>query len=189
MLCRFALRYPDYVDGLFLVNCSSTQASWTEWGYQRLNAHYLHQLGNRDPVPLSVVNYLIWHNYGVLNDESNSDLIFFYRQYYADKPIPPQNLAFFITSYISRSDLNISRASPDQVTENNFKCPVLQLVGSSSGHMEDTIYMNTRLNPKESTWMKLDGCGMPLEEEPEKSAEAFRLFVQGLGYTVPKMDS
>ena len=41
ILCRFALRNPSYVDGLFLINCTSTHFSWTEWIYQKLNIYYL----------------------------------------------------------------------------------------------------------------------------------------------------
>lgn len=172
-----------------MINCSSTQASWSEWIYQKLNVHYLNQVNDKDAIPLSVVNYLLWHNYGYINEQSNSDLIFYYRQYFADKPMPPQNLAFFITSYINRCDLNIARDDENQSksSSNSLQCPVVQLVGSWSAHGEDTIYMNTRLNPQQSTWMKLDDCGMPLEEKPDKSSEAFKLFIQGLGYTVSRM--
>lgn len=44
--------------------------------------------------------------------------------------------------------------------------------------------MNARLNPNNSTWMKLGDCGMVLEEQPGKVAEALRLFIQGLGYSL-----
>ncbi|XP_074594605.1 protein NDRG3-like [Brevipalpus obovatus] len=190
ILSRFALKYPDFVDGLFLINCTSTQASWTEWSYQKLNSHHLRRVEAQDPIPQSVVDYLLWHNYGLLNEASNGDLIFLFKQYFADKSIHPFNLANFISVYIARSDLHIERTSSESASNCglNFKCPVLMLVGSWSAHIEDTIYMNTRLNPEQTTWMKLDDCGMPLEERPGKVSEALRLFIQGLGYTLPTVE-
>jgi len=50
--------------------------------------------------------------------------------------------------------------------------------------VEETVTMNSRLNPQESTWMKLSDCGMALEEQPGKVVEALRLFIQGLGYAL-----
>lgn len=190
ILSRFALKYPDFVDGLFLINCTSTQASWTEWSYQKLNSHHLRRVETQDPIPQSIVDYLLWHNYGLLNEASNGDLIFLFKQYFADKSIHPFNLANFISVYIARSDLHIERTSGEGASNVglNFKCPVLMLVGSWSAHIEDTIYMNTRLNPEQTTWMKLDDCGMPLEERPGKVSKALRLFIQGLGYTLPKVE-
>lgn len=45
------------------------------------------------------------------------------------------------------------------------------------------VEMNGRLNPTKATWMKMADCGgMILEEQPAKLAEAFKLFLQGMGY-------
>ncbi|KAK2144191.1 hypothetical protein NP493_4294g00004 [Ridgeia piscesae] len=42
--------------------------------------------------------------------------------------------------------------------------------------------MNGRLDPTTSSWMKFECGGMVLEEAPDKVAESFRLFLQGMGY-------
>ena len=42
--------------------------------------------------------------------------------------------------------------------------------------------MNGRLDPSNSSWMKISDAGMVLEEQPSKISEALRLFLQGLGY-------
>ena len=45
------------------------------------------------------------------------------------------------------------------------------------------VEMNGRLNPANSTWIKISDCGgMILEEQPAKLCESFRLFLQGMGY-------
>ena len=53
---------------------------------------------------------------------------------------------------------------------------------------EESVKMNARLNPSNSSWIKLSDSGMVLEEQPHKVAEAFRLFLQGLGYTLKAFD-
>lgn len=52
--------YPHCVDGLFLVNCTSMAAGWTEWGYQKLNTMYLRNSGMTQPTE----EYLMWHHFG-----------------------------------------------------------------------------------------------------------------------------
>ena len=32
----FQLMYPDRMDALVLINCSSTKAGWMEWAYQKV---------------------------------------------------------------------------------------------------------------------------------------------------------
>jgi hypothetical protein len=122
----------------------------------------------------------MWHHFGKVTDERNRDLIEIYRNYFTGKTINAHNLALFIDSYIKRTDLGIDRGDK----ERNFKCSVLVLCGAFSPHVEDTITMNSRLDPTNSTWMKLSDCGMVLEEQPAKVSEAFRLFIQGLGYAL-----
>ena len=58
------LKYPHFVDGLFLINCPSTAASWTEWGYQKLNTMYLRNAG----MTSSTQEYLMWHHFGKVRD-------------------------------------------------------------------------------------------------------------------------
>ncbi|XP_023330222.1 protein NDRG3 [Eurytemora carolleeae] len=62
--------------------------------------------------------------------------------------------------------------------------PVLNIVGDNSPHIEATVNFNGRLDPARCTWMKMQEAGMVLEEQPIKVAEAIRLFLQGLGYTL-----
>lgn len=179
ILARFALLHPDCVDGLFLINCPSTAAGWTEWGYQKLNTMYLRNSG----MTSSTQEYLMWHHFGKTDDNRHYDLMQVFRQYF-NKSVNPYNLALFIDSFIRRTDLQIVRETDPtkKKTVRNFRCHVLLMSGAFSPHLEDTVTMNSRLDPSNSTWMKLSECGMPLEERPTKVCEALYLFLQGLGY-------
>ncbi|KAG8183614.1 hypothetical protein JTE90_025165 [Oedothorax gibbosus] len=181
ILSRFALTHPDCVDGLFLVNPTCTVSGWTEWGYQKMNAIHLRNSG----MTASTLDYLMWHHFGRYLEERSHDLIQIYRQYF-NNAVNAYNLSLFIDSYIKRTDLGIVREMDPvkKVNAKNFKCHVLLLAGDMSPHLEDCVTMNSRLDPTNSTWMKLSGCGMVLEEEPAKVSEALRYFLQGLGFVL-----
>ncbi|XP_046671575.1 protein NDRG3 isoform X7 [Homalodisca vitripennis] len=173
ILARFALNHPNKVEALCLINVVSTQAGWIEWGYQKINARYLKSKG----MTQGVLDYLMWHHFGRGTEERNHDLVQVYRTYF-ERFINPGNLAMFIDSYVRRSDLNMTRNGA------TLSMPVLNISGALSPHMEETVTLNSRLDPTNSSWMKISDCGMVLEEQPNKVSEALRLFLQGLGYAI-----
>lgn len=180
ILARFALAHPDKVGALCLINCSSTAAGWIEWGYQLLNSRNLRTKG----MTQSVMDYLMWHHFGRNPEERNLDLVQLYKSNF-ERSINPVNLAMFIDSYIKRTDLNIARTpSGTPQTAASLKMPVLNITGALSPHIDDTVTFNGRLAPEKTNWMKISDCGLVLEEQPGKLAEAFRLFLQGEGYAV-----
>jgi pimeloyl-ACP methyl ester carboxylesterase len=178
VLSRFALACPERVEALVLVNCSASQAGWIEWGYQKWNAWYL----KSGMMTTGVEEYMLWHWFGNKTLENNHDLVAVYLDYM--KSINPTNLGHFVSSYIQRTDLGITRElDPSKKgTVKNFSCPVMLVAGDYSPHLDDTVAMNSRLDPSNSTWMKFECGGMVLEEAPGKLSEAFRLFLQGMGY-------
>lgn len=187
VMSRVALRNPDIVDGLFLINPVPTTAGWLEWAYQKRNIYYLNNLENgisqlgddiyhKSSFPQCILEYLIWHHFGSRTEESASDLVNMYKSYFSSFKIRPRNLALLIDSYLRRDDIGISRNQ-----DNELSCSALILCGNDSPYLEDSINMNQRLRPERSTWMKLFDCGLALDEQPHKVAEAFILFVQGLG--------
>lgn len=178
ILARFALNNPDKVEGVVLINCNAGKASWKEWGYQKLNAYHL-KSGNMSS---GTEEYLLWHWFGNRTLETNHDLVHVYSEYI--KSINAKNMGYFIESYIKRTDLGIVRETDPMKKKNvrNFRCPVMLVASDYSPHLNDTVDMNARMDPTNSTWMKFDCGGMILEENPGKLTEAFRLFLQGLGY-------
>ncbi|KAG4073716.1 hypothetical protein HA402_000940 [Bradysia odoriphaga] len=180
ILARFALNNPDKVGALCLINCNSTPSGWIEWGYQSFNARYLRSKG----MTQGVVDYLMWHHFGRNPEERNHDLAQMYKSHF-ERSVNPTNLAMLINSYIHRTDLQIARTpsgSPQAAA--TLKMPVINITGALSPHVDDTVTLNGRLDPTNSSWMKISDCAMVLEEQPGKLAEAFRLFLQGEGYAV-----
>lgn len=182
VLSRYALFNPAAFDGLFLMNATASKSSWSEWFYQKLNMYYLASVATSltGSFPQTTQDYLMWHHFGSLDEDRNRDLVQIYRTLFSGKNLNARNLSLLIDSYIKRSDLGITRGDK----EKNFKCQVLLMCGALAPHVGDTVAFNARLNPENSTWMKLSDCGMVLEELPAKVCEAFRLFLQGLGYSL-----
>ncbi|XP_073812350.1 misexpression suppressor of KSR 2 isoform X2 [Musca autumnalis] len=184
ILCRFALAHPDKVGAMCLINCVSTQSGWIEWGYQSFNARFLRTKG----MTQGVIDYLMWHHFGRNPEERNHDLVQMYKQHF-ERGVNPTNLAMLINSYIHRNDLNIARTptgtTTTETSATTLKMPIMNITGALSPHVDDTVTFNGRLDPTNSTWMKISDCAMVLEEQPAKLAEAFRLFLQGEGYATP----
>lgn len=126
-MSRYALNFPEMVDGLFLIHPTSTQCSWTEWFYQKVNLYYMGgvaQLANPGQTfPQSAQDYLMWHHFGRVTEERHLDLLNTYRRYFSGKSHNTRNLAMFIDSFLKRTDLAIERGNK----ERNFKCAVLVL--------------------------------------------------------------
>ncbi|XP_042239247.1 protein NDRG3-like isoform X3 [Homarus americanus] len=180
ILARYATKYPADVDALVLVNCSSTQAGWIEWGYQKLNIRHLRS----GTMTAGTVDYLLWHHFGK-REECNQDLVTVYRQHF-EKALNPTNLGLLVDSYIRRSDLGIVRElDPNKKKDvRMIRSQVLNITANHSPHIEDTVTFNGRLDPTLATWMKIQDCGLVIDEAPGKVVEAFRLFLQGQGYAV-----
>ena len=89
-------------------------------------------------------------------EERNHDLVQVYKTYF-ERHVNPTNLALFIDSYIRRTDLNIVREmEPSRRKDTNtLNMPVMNITGALSPHVEDTVTLNGRLDPTNSTWMKV----------------------------------
>lgn len=154
ILARFAHAHPDKVGALCLINCVSTQSGWIEWGYQSFNARFLRTKG----MTQGVIDYLMWHHFGRNPEERNHDLVQMYKQHF-ERGVNPTNLAMLINAYIHRNDLHLARTPPGtpgtEAAATTLKMPVINITGSLSPHVDDTVTFNGRLDPTNSSWMKV----------------------------------
>lgn len=122
----------------------------------------------------------MWHHFGDGAEFRNRDLFHVYRTLFSGQHLNARNLSLLINSYIGRTDLDLDRNN----REKNIRCPTQLLCGHEAPHVDETVEFNGRLPAEVGTWMKLQDCSMLLEEQPGKVAEALRLFIQGLGYSL-----
>ncbi|XP_071749869.1 protein NDRG3 isoform X3 [Lepeophtheirus salmonis] len=189
ILVRFARRRPTMVDGLILINCNSQNAGWLEWVYHKVNIKSLKKHQHCSNIPDSVIEYLVWYYMGRSGRSLDAtSLSSIYKQHFLAE-VNPRNLWLLMQTYMQRKDLNLARElAPNGKTlfgsTRTLKCQVLNITGDFSPHVEATVAFNGRLQPNKCTWMKIQDASMVLEEAPSKVAEAVKLFLQGLGYSL-----
>ncbi|XP_025070457.1 protein NDRG3 isoform X5 [Alligator sinensis] len=136
----------------------------------------------------NIVDIALAHHFGHEELQANLDLIQTYRLHIA-QDINQDNLQLFLNSYNSRRDLEIERPvlGINENTAKTLKCPALLVVGDSSPAVEAVVECNSRLDPTKTTLLKMADCGgLPQVVQPGKLTEAFKYFVQGMGY-IPYM--
>uniref|UniRef100_A0A8C1ANA0 Ndrg family member 3b n=1 Tax=Cyprinus carpio carpio TaxID=630221 RepID=A0A8C1ANA0_CYPCA len=132
----------------------------------------------------NLVDIVMAHHFSTDELTENQEIIQTYRLHIA-QDINPDNLALFCHSYNSRRDLEIERPvlGLNENTVKTLKCPALLIVGDTSPAVEAVVECNSRLNPTKTTLLKMADCGgLPQVVQPGKLAEAFKYFVQGMGY-------
>jgi len=178
---RYAVKHQSSLNALILINADCSTAGWLEWGHQKMNVNLLHSKGMNN----FTVNYLMWHNFGKHEDQCDPEVISQYRSYFFNHP-NPANLGMFMEAYLNRTEIILQEAADSKSAVPNspiLKVPILQLVGSRSAFIEESVNTNTKLNPASSEWVKVsDACGLILDEKSEEVTESILLFLQGLGY-------
>uniref|UniRef100_A0A6Q2WW77 Protein NDRG2 n=1 Tax=Esox lucius TaxID=8010 RepID=A0A6Q2WW77_ESOLU len=149
-----AMAHPDSVEGLVLINIDPEARGWIDWAAHKVTVSSIH-----------------------LKEEisENGDLVKSHRERISKAP-NFSNIELFWKSYISRSELPVER-------NNNFKCPVMLVVGDQAPYEEAAMECNSKLNPTTTSFLKMaDAGGLPQLTQPSKLTEAFKYFVQGMGY-------
>uniref|UniRef100_A0AAQ5ZXH1 SH2 domain-containing protein n=1 Tax=Amphiprion ocellaris TaxID=80972 RepID=A0AAQ5ZXH1_AMPOC len=174
ILTRFALNNPTLVEGLVLINVDPCAEGWIDWAASKLSGW-----------TSNLVDIVMAHHFSTDELTDNQELIQTYRLHIA-QDINQDNLALFCGSYQYRRDLEIERpvVGLNEDTVNTLTCPALLVVGDTSPAVEAVVECNSRLNPTKTTLLKMADCGgLPQVVQPGKLAEAFKYFVQGMGYS------
>ncbi|XP_033823783.1 protein NDRG4 isoform X3 [Periophthalmus magnuspinnatus] len=168
VLAKFALIFPDLVEGLVLLNIDPNGKGWIDWAASKLS-------GLTSSLPDTVLPHLFSQEELV----SNTELVQSYRQQ-INNNINQFNLHLFWNMYNSRRDLDMNRSALNAKT---LKCPVMLVVGDNAPAEEGVVECNSKLDPTNTTFLKMaDSGGLPQITQPAKLTEAFKYFLQGMGY-------
>uniref|UniRef100_A0A672QDK1 Ndrg family member 3a n=1 Tax=Sinocyclocheilus grahami TaxID=75366 RepID=A0A672QDK1_SINGR len=167
------LNQPSLVEGLVLINVDPCAEGWIDWAASKLTGW-----------TSNLVDIVMAHHFSTEELTDNQELIQTYRLHIA-QDINQDNLALFCGSYNARQDLGVERpvVGLNENTVKTLTCPSLLVVGDTSPAVEAVVECNSRLNPTKTTLLKMADCGgLPQVVQPGKLAEAFKYFVQGMGY-------
>ncbi|XP_069489819.1 protein NDRG2 isoform X2 [Ambystoma mexicanum] len=166
VLARYTLNHPDTVEGLVLLNIDPNAKGWMDWAAHKLTG-----------LTSSVPEMILSHLFSAEEISNNTEVVKQYKETLTTSTILPNNYLYW-NSYNSRRDLNLERGG-----EITLKCPVMLVVGDQAPHEDAVVECNSKLDPTQTSFLKMaDSGGQPQLTQPGKLTEAFKYFVQGMGY-------
>uniref|UniRef100_A0A670J9V3 NDRG family member 3 n=1 Tax=Podarcis muralis TaxID=64176 RepID=A0A670J9V3_PODMU len=173
ILSKFALHHPDLVEGLVLVNIDPCGKGWMDWAASKFSGW-----------TTNIVDIVLAHHFGHEELQANLELIQTYRLHIA-QDINQENLQLFVTSY-NRYKTGIE-SYYNFILWLLYRCPVLLVVGDSSPAVEAVVtecyfILVLTLSFLHFFLQMADCGGLPQVVQPGKLTEAFKYFVQGMGY-------
>uniref|UniRef100_A0A3P9IMJ3 Protein NDRG2 n=1 Tax=Oryzias latipes TaxID=8090 RepID=A0A3P9IMJ3_ORYLA len=149
VLAKFALIFPDLVEGLVLLNIDPNGKGWIDWAASKIS-------GLTSTIPDIVLPHLFSQEELV----SNTELVQSYRQQ-INNNVNHFNLQLFWNLY--------------------NRCPVMLVVGDNAPAEEGSV-VTFCLMVDLVSWQMADSGGLPQLTQPGKLTEAFKYFLQGMGY-------
>ncbi|XP_069489817.1 protein NDRG2 isoform X1 [Ambystoma mexicanum] len=172
VLARYTLNHPDTVEGLVLLNIDPNAKGWMDWAAHKLTG-----------LTSSVPEMILSHLFSAEEISNNTEVVKQYKETLTTSTILPNNYLYW-NSYNSRRDLNLERGG-----EITLKCPVMLVVGDQAPHEDAVVECNSKLDPTQTSFLKMaDSGGQPQLTQPGKLTEAFKYFVQGMGYIPHVLD-
>uniref|UniRef100_A0A673UB62 NDRG family member 4 n=1 Tax=Suricata suricatta TaxID=37032 RepID=A0A673UB62_SURSU len=165
VLAKFALIFPDLVEGLVLMNIDPNGKGWIDWAATKLS-------GLTSTLPDTVLSHLF-------SQVRGRGLKYSRGGPGAHNPLGSGPEMPASASPCSRRDLDINRPGtvPNAKT---LRCPVMLVVGDNAP-AEDGVVSPCSAHPFSSLQMA-DSGGLPQVTQPGKLTEAFKYFLQGMGY-------
>uniref|UniRef100_A0A8C5AUG9 Protein NDRG2 n=1 Tax=Gadus morhua TaxID=8049 RepID=A0A8C5AUG9_GADMO len=171
ILTKLALTEPALVEALVLINVDPCAKGWVDWAAAKFSGW-----------TSTLVDNIMSHHFSPDEISDNLEIIQTFRLHIS-QDIPQENLGLFYTSYDSRLELPIERPIPglNEHTVTTLSCPALLVVGDTSPAVDVVVSHDSRVR---FTFHLFCSCFCPerLPMSPGKLAEAFKYFVQGMGY-------
>jgi len=168
VLLDYASRYHGTVRGLILVSPVIHAASIPEWLTLTTSVRYTSYAGWNEQLKKRLLARWLSEEQLV---EGNPVRI---KYESALNRLNPFNTARLLSAYAKRKDIS--------KTLSKLRFRALIITGTASQLYEDSLRAFASFDPSNTTIIELRGCGsLCLDEENEKSAEAVKLYLEGLG--------